>query len=296
MNKFLEHYQSEKESHTVLPQKEINFRIIRKDSAIVWMEHICRAVFDDNNNYLGRRASNRDITERITYEIALIESELFANTIANSTPALLYLYDIEKQKNIWTNDAHKLFFKELNQDSNSMQFDDIVQFIHPEDLSLVVAGENEMNDKFSLSRFNTELRIKYRDSWKWMSHFVTVFKANENNKPIQLLGALFDIDEQKKTQQDLLFAKERAEESDHLKSAFLANMSHEIRTPMNGILGFADLLKNPGLTGEMQNEYIKIIEKSGQRLLNIINNIVDISKIEAGLMNIDIKKPALTNK
>lgn len=296
MDKFLEHFQSEKEAQTVLPEKEIIFRIIRKDSSIVWMEHICRAVFDDNNNYLGRRASNRDITERITYEMALIESELFANTIANSTPALLYLYDIEKQKNVWTNNAHKQFFKELNQDSNSMQFDDIVQFIHPEDLSLVVAGENEMNDKLSLSKFNTELRIKYRDSWKWMSHFVTVFKTDGNNKPLQLLGALFDIDEQKKTQQDLLFAKEKAEEADRLKSAFLANMSHEIRTPMNGILGFADLLKNPGLTGEMQNEYIKIIEKSGQRLLNIINNIVDISKIEAGLMNIDIKKSCINEQ
>jgi len=75
-----------------------------------------------------------------------------------------------------------------------------------------------------------------------------------------------------------------AKESDKLKSAFLANMSHEIRTPMNGILGFAELLKEPGLTGDQQQEYIRIIEKSGARMLNIINDIVDISKIEAGFM------------
>ena len=85
-------------------------------------------------------------------------------------------------------------------------------------------------------------------------------------------------------------AKERAEESDRLKSAFLTNMSHEIRTPMNGILGFSELLKTPGLTGAEQQTYIRIIEKSGARMLNIINDIVDISKIEAGLIKLEMKE------
>jgi len=89
---------------------------------------------------------------------------------------------------------------------------------------------------------------------------------------------------------ELLKAKEQAEESDRLKSAFLANMSHEIRTPMNGILGFAELLKEPGLTGEEQQDYIRIIQKSGVRMLNIINDIVDISKIESGLMKLEIQE------
>jgi hypothetical protein len=99
-----------------------------------------------------------------------------------------------------------------------------------------------------------------------------------------------DISNNKKAELELIKAKEKAEESDRLKSAFLANMSHEIRTPMNGILGFAELLKEQNLTGDEQNEYIRIIEKSGARMLNIINEIVDISKIEAGLMEINISK------
>ncbi len=86
--------------------------------------------------------------------------------------------------------------------------------------------------------------------------------------------------------EELILAKNHAEESDRLKSAFLANMSHEIRTPMNGILGFVGLLKEPMLTGQQQKEYIDIIEKSGVRMLNIINDIIDISKIESGLMTI----------
>jgi hypothetical protein len=94
------------------------------------------------------------------------------------------------------------------------------------------------------------------------------------------IGMLFsDFVDQKK---ELILSKEKAEESELLKSAFLANMSHEIRTPMNGILGFVELLKEPKLSGEEQQEYIGIIEESGKRMLNIINDIICISKVEAG--------------
>ncbi|MBE0423827.1 MAG: PAS domain S-box protein [Lutibacter sp.] len=90
----------------------------------------------------------------------------------------------------------------------------------------------------------------------------------------------------KKVNLELMLAKERAEESDHLKSAFLANMSHEIRTPMNSILGFSDLLKESKLTSDKQQQYIAVIELSGKRMLNIINDILVISKIESGTVDI----------
>lgn len=98
------------------------------------------------------------------------------------------------------------------------------------------------------------------------------------------------IIERKKMIQDLIAAKERAEESDRLKSAFLANMSHEIRTPMNGILGFAELLKEPRFSGNEQKMFLEIIEKSGERMLNIINDLINISKIESGQMDIHLSE------
>lgn len=94
-------------------------------------------------------------------------------------------------------------------------------------------------------------------------------------------------EEYRKINQELNIARERAEESDHLKSAFLANMSHEIRTPMNSILGFSDLLKESKPTNDKQNQYIAVIENSGKRMLNIINDIMSISKIESGITDIN---------
>jgi signal transduction histidine kinase len=101
---------------------------------------------------------------------------------------------------------------------------------------------------------------------------------------------LFQNEEKEKRAAELILAKEQAEEGDRLKSAFLANISHEIRTPMNGILGFASLLKSPQLSGEAQQKYIDMIEKSGTRMLNIITDIVNISKIESGTTEISVSE------
>lgn len=94
-------------------------------------------------------------------------------------------------------------------------------------------------------------------------------------------------EEYRKINQELQAAIERAEESDRLKSAFLANMSHEIRTPMNSILGFSDLLKESKLTSDKQHQYIDVIEHSGKRMLSMINDIITISEIETGIIEIN---------
>ena len=99
-----------------------------------------------------------------------------------------------------------------------------------------------------------------------------------------------DITNKRKAEKELILAKEEAEESNRLKTAFLANMSHEIRTPMNGILGFAELLKESKLKDSQQQEYIEMIEKSGERMLSTINDIIDISKIESGEMKLYISE------
>lgn len=92
----------------------------------------------------------------------------------------------------------------------------------------------------------------------------------------------------KKSEDDLKEALYKAEQADRLKSSFLANMSHEIRTPMNGILGFTELLKEDDITRDEKLQFLKIIERSGHRMLNIINDLIDVSKVDAGLMEVHI--------
>jgi len=118
----------------------------------------------------------------------------------------------------------------------------------------------------------------------------SIIKQLIKNHPGSRLVIIRNITHLKDTEKQLIRAKELAEENDRLKSAFLANMSHEIRTPMNGIMGFTDLLRASDLTDKIRQEYLDIIKMSGDRLLNIINDIIDISKIESGQMKVFISR------
>lgn len=107
---------------------------------------------------------------------------------------------------------------------------------------------------------------------------------DENGRMIGIVGSSRDVTLQKKTEAELIVAKERAEESDRLKSAFLANMSHEIRTPMNSILGFISLMQDPDITKAEQEEYFRAVKTGADRLLNTINDIIELSRIDSGEM------------
>ena len=109
---------------------------------------------------------------------------------------------------------------------------------------------------------------------------------DEKDKPYKILGTIQDISEQKRTEAELIKAKELAEEAVVIKEQFLTNMSHEIRTPMNGIIGFSKVLENTKLDND-QKQSVEAIKKAGQNLMVIINDILDFSKIEANKMTFE---------
>ncbi len=120
-----------------------------------------------------------------------------------------------------------------------------------------------------------------------------VFPVEVNSRLIRfkdipaIISIARDITEQKKIREELIQSRKKAEEADRLKSAFLANMSHEIRTPLNAIIGFSDLMTSRAITGDQQDIFLDHIRNSGYQLLNIINDIIDLAKIEAGQLQIN---------
>ena len=120
---------------------------------------------------------------------------------------------------------------------------------------------------------------------EWVEAQAAVETRDENGKPLTLVGSSLIITERKKMEQELINAKNRAEESNRLKSAFLANMSHEIRTPLNAIVGFSGILASTEEEEEKQ-EYVSIIENNNTLLLQLISDILDLSKIEAGTLDL----------
>ncbi len=124
---------------------------------------------------------------------------------------------------------------------------------------------------------------------------LSVSRIKKNNS-WHATGIVRDITERKVAENELRIAKEKAEESDRLKTSFLANMSHEIRTPMNAILGFSELLSMMDLTENEKNEYIGLIQDNSNMLLNLINDIIDISKIEAGQVDVSVTSVNIDEK
>jgi len=173
-------------------------------------------------------------------------------------------------------------WKFINQDDSSMAVEDFP-------VNRIVKGKKPIKNQI--------LGIHHSDKndvvWVNVNGFPVL---NSADGITEIIISFIDITERVQAEKELIKAKEKAEESDRLKSAFLANMSHEIRTPMNGILGFSELLKEPGLSGEEQREYIKVIQKSGARMLNIISEIVDISRIESGQMEVSIQEININEK
>jgi len=224
-----------------------------------------------------------DITLRRIAEERIQHSEEKFRSIAEQTGDLISICDVNGFITYASPACSEIFLCEPEE----MCGHNFVDFLDPAEVPRVV--EVFRNSVVQNTRMvNLEMKMKRIDQ--------SVFCGELNGSPFLVgkencsLVIIRDINGRKLAEQELIAAKEHAEQSDRLKSAFLANMSHEIRTPMNGILGFAELLKEPDLNGEQQQEYIRIIEKSGARMLNIINDIVDISKIEAGLMTVDIRE------
>ncbi len=245
-------------------------------------------------------ANIRNITGRRVAEEALKESEEKYRSLIESSPAGIFI--IRSERFIYVNPAgiRVLGFNSLDEIAGKY----VYSFVAPEfkkiaEKRLERASDIDINESL-------ELKLYRRDGSELWAEIISLPFKFYGSHAVLVMG--FDVTKRKKIEKLLIqknteiektnfefallnkqlkIAKEKAEESDRLKSAFLSNMSHEIRTPMNAILGFSDLLIKATLTEQKKLEYIEIINSSGIQLLSLINDIIDISKIESNQITID---------
>ncbi len=221
----------------------------------------------------------RDITERITHQLEIEKREKEFREIFNATAEAILIYD-----------PHANLIVDCNNRAVEMYgYSSKKEFLS---LGLNALGANVepyTNDKvgYYFQKAAKEGPQKY--DWLAKRKNGELFWVEINLRLTKIGGAerelivIRDITDRKKFEDDLVKAKQKAEESDRLKSAFLANLSHEIRTPMNAIMGFGDLLKYTQ-DEQKRKEYIDVIQKSGFRLMDIINETVEIAKLDTGLI------------
>ncbi len=223
-----------------------------------------------------------DIAERNRMEVALKQSEArFRYLLQDIENISVQGYSPDGTTQYW-NRASEILYGYSAQEAIGKNLLDLI--IPPEMTDFVRRAMKEMAETGQAIPAS-ELSLLRKDG-----SYVAVFSSHAvidiPGSSREMFCIDIDLTKLKQTEKELI----EAEEHERLKSAFLANMSHEIRTPMNGILGFAEILKSQDLTGSQQQEYIRIIEQSGIRMLNIINDIIDISRIESGLLKFDFNE------
>ncbi len=264
------------------------YRILRKnDQEVRWVFGQGIADFDKEGNPVSLIGTIQDITERKLDEDKI--SKL--NHAVEASSEVIFMTDLEGIIT-YVNPAFTAVY--------GHEAEDVVGKVTPRILKSGVMDEaaykyfwDEILNKRVISG---ELINQTKDGKKIHVEASNNAFINEEGRIIGFISIQKDISVRKEIEDELVKAKEKAEESDRLKSAFLSNMSHEIRTPMNGILGFAALLKEPTLTSDELQEYIETIQISGERMLNTINSIVDVSKIESGLIEVDLSETNINEK
>lgn len=240
------------------------------------VEITANPVYSEEGEFMGGVLKIENITTRVKQETEIRKLNTMMEAILNNIPVYLFVKDPN-------NEFRYLYWNKAMADNTRIPSEKV---LGNTDLEIFPRSSDAI-------RFKKDdlLLLEKGDKLTIIENFLTAdgevritntqktLISSEDNLP-WILGISWDITEMKKAEKELIIAKEKAEESNRLKSAFLANMSHEIRTPLNAIVGFSDLLVET-TDVEERKEYIEIIKKNNELLLQLISDILDLSKIEA---------------
>jgi PAS domain S-box-containing protein len=268
-----------------IPVYHTEKRYIRSDSSIIWGSTTISIIRNNDGEVHFFLAMVEDITARKIAETELEKSFSLQNATLESTADGILVVD---------NNGKIVQY--------NRKFADMLRI--PEDVMRLKEDEAALTfvlDQLKYpDQFVNQVKLLYSDPDAITSDLLEFSDGRffERYSQPQMIGgkaagrvwSFRDITERKKAEAELIAAKEKAEESDRLKTAFLHNVSHEIRTPMNAIMGFSTLLNEPGLSDSDRKQFIEIIFQSGNQLLSIINDIVDLASVESGQVKLNIKE------
>ncbi len=224
--------------------------------------------------------STRDITGRKRQEKALQDkTSQLAAILGNVGVGISYVMD---RRQSWGNQVLADMFGYKLEEMNSLS----VREFYPDDESFDSMGHDAYCVLSEGNKFTRELEMRHRDGHCFWAR-LTGKAVDPSHLESGSIWVIEDIEERKRVEHELVSARETAEAANIAKSRFLATMSHEIRTPMNGILGMAQMLLLPDLQHDRRNDYARTILSSGETLLTLLNDILDLSKIEAGKFRLE---------
>lgn len=258
---------------------EHEYRFLCKQGSYFWIHDTIRVIRDEHGRPIELLGVWSDITERKKIEEALRKSEERFELAMRGANDGLWDWNIETGE-IYFSPRWKqmLGFStgELRHHIEAWR-----ALIYPDDLEQVIHSiETYFQNKTGI--YENVYRMKHKENYFIWILIRGMAVWNDQGQPLRFVGTHVDLTAQKQAEEALRQAKEAAEVANQAKSTFLANMSHELRTPLNGILGFAQIFKNDTSLTKEQLEGVNIILKSGNYLLTLINDILDLSKIEAG--------------
>lgn len=266
----------------------------KADGTIEWVRWECRPWFELDNSIGGIILYTEVITRQKETELELIrekeraeESESYKTDILSKLNEAQHIakigswdWSLQTNKVWWSDELYNIF--EVDPASYTPSLEGNAKFVHPDDnIAYHEAASNAITTGGDL---DYQLRIiTSSGTTKYCKSTVKVFLGNDG-KPSRMSGTFSDITPQIIIQNELILAKEKAEESDRLKTAFLQNMSHEVRTPLNSIVGFSQLIAQPGQSQQNLQTYSAIITENSDKLIGIITDVIEIARIHANQM------------
>lgn len=264
------------------------FRFLRKNSTYLWVYSACKLVRDEQGNPIEIIGSWSDITQRKQIEEALQESRHWLQSITDANPNILYVYDLIEQRNVYVNREIYTILGYTPEEIQNMGTTVLQTLIHPDDFALLSQSIKKIDAAKDGEIIEFDYRMQHKNGeWRWLFSREVVFARTSDGKPMEILGAAADITERKLAKIALQQALAAAQAANRAKTTFLASMSHELRTPLNAVIGFSQILARDESLATQQKKYIEIINRSGGHLLELINDVLSMSKIEAGQITLN---------